>query len=316
MSGSPAPAAAAKRPARSNGGRARRADALRWPVMWVLAATFASTALACVPEVPRERIDAEATAGMLRSLVAAVDPSLPELPGADPPDAAMGADMAWLARRNLLSAEAAPATAEALWAAANEELEAAYGVPLPKPLPSEPASLRAALSHWLLASADTVEPAALVATADDDPQHVAFLGVIWPSPVFPRLIVHRPPEGPVLADGMASLLRPLGTCAVPVEEWIRAPASVALDLFIRENETRMAIVAREPEGEGGFYWIPQGEEVSAFLFEAPGTQELERYAAAFAGPSPGPFALARVLPRVRTSLGPAQIQRLLSSSTR
>lgn len=246
---------------------------------------------------------------LTRAVVEAIDPLMPVRRAPDPETQG---DAAWLSQRGFLDG-AAGASAEAAWRDVGGSLEAHYGPPWPDTRPPDEASTRHFLSHWLLEAAADIRPAAILATSTEDPDHVAFVGVIWPSPVYPRFIVHRPPDGPVLRDGLEAFLATLGTCAVKVTRWVRAPENVALDLFLAENRTRMAVLAKDPGGDGGVQWIPQGEETAAFQFAHPGLENLDRYAAGFQGPTPGPLALARVLPRVRTNMGPGEIRDLMNA---
>ena len=165
------------------------------------------------------------------------------------------------------------------------------------------------LSRLIERVAPTLRPVALVASDPADRDRVAFWATVRNDTVYPRMIVSRPPDaGEVtLRRGVEPILGDLSTCAMPVRKFVFAPADTALMLFLSHSEARMAVVQTDSPDFAGVYYVPQGEERDHFAFQAPELEEAERYAAVFVGPSVGVTTVLRIIPQLRTNMGPREI---------
>jgi hypothetical protein len=165
------------------------------------------------------------------------------------------------------------------------------------------------LSHLIERVAPTLRPVALVASDPADRNRVAFWATVRNDTVYPRMIVSRPPDaGEVtLRRGVEPILGDLSTCAMPVGKFVFAPADTALQLFLAHSEARMAVVQADGPDFVGVYYVPQGEERDHFAFLAPALEGVERYAVVFVGPSVGVTTVLRIIPQLRTNMGPREI---------
>ncbi|MEM7734803.1 MAG: hypothetical protein AAF267_03355 [Deinococcota bacterium] len=151
-----------------------------------------------------------------------------------------------------------------------------------------------------------INPVALVASAEDNSDRVAFWAIIRNDGVYPRMIIVAPPSDSIrLGDGVAAILPTLETCAMELENFIFAPASVAQQLFLSTNQSRMIVASASPIPLT--MDVPSGEEVSFFVFESPTLAGIEQYAALFPGPSLGVGTILGLIPRVRTNMSPGEI---------
>ncbi|MDZ7800689.1 MAG: hypothetical protein U5K81_07850 [Trueperaceae bacterium] len=169
----------------------------------------------------------------------------------------------------------------------------------------------AALRRWQRAAAERVRPYAILVEEEGDEGRLAFLGAYWTSPVIDRLRVVRPPGDGSVATTPGAILDALETCAVEVEEWIVGGPALARRLLSASDGPTMLVVGRRQEGGMVRAWIGPDEVLAALQFEHPATRELTSFSAWFSGSGPGPVALARALPGVRSSMGPRALLRLV-----
>ncbi len=163
------------------------------------------------------------------------------------------------------------------------------------------------LSLTLDRVSDSVRPAALLASDQDDGGRLSFMAIIWNWTVYPRLLVFRPERGIDLQGEPRDVLPHLSNCAVHVTAYLTAPEETAKDLFLAHNDSRMYVVATEP-GTGGLpIEVPAGSELEAFAFEMPELGRASIYAAVFDGPEVGFATLIGLLSRVKTNVSPVSI---------
>lgn len=296
--------------------RPRRRAALLASLL-AAALSFAS-AQVCHDELARVQPEAGTPPGVVAAelLAAAVElaePALPPLRAGPAPSLPEGAGTAarFLAERELLPEAWRPdALTAPVWQVMLDRFLAWYeagSVTVSGPLEPEP--LRADLERALARVREAVRPVALVAAAEEERNRVAFLGLVHNWSVYPRLIVLRPGEGETLAGGVEGALARLSTCAVPVEDWVYAPEATARRLFLGAAEARMYVVGSDPKGAWPLL-VAEGEETAYFAFDHPDVAHLDAFSAVFSGPSAGPAALVRLLPSVRSNLGPRGVLRL------
>jgi hypothetical protein len=170
------------------------------------------------------------------------------------------------------------------------------------------ASLIATLDDLVTRASATLRPVALVASAQNDKDKVAFWAIIRNDSVYPRIIVYRPSEASVgLQNGVAEALPLLGNCALRLENYIYAPEETARDLFIANNTAKMYVAATQPETSADPELVPSGEETNYLTFQVSALESYSAFAALFEGSGVGPITVMRLLPRVRTNMSPAQV---------
>jgi hypothetical protein len=169
-------------------------------------------------------------------------------------------------------------------------------------------SLVATLDDLITRASATLRPVALVASAQEDKNKVAFWAIIRNDSIYPRIIVYRPSgENVGLADGIANALPLLGNCAMSLKNYIYAPEDTARDLFLSNNTAKMYLAATQPETSNDPELIPAGEETEYLTFKAVALDGFSAFAALFEGSNVGPMTVMRLLPQVRTNMNPAQV---------
>lgn len=300
-------------------------------VLICLAATLSSAALAqrCYDEVREGLSIAElsqpatgrSAAQLLKRAAELLEPSLPpvqrvvDLPvAADDPDREA---FSYLADRQLLAPMWLPGTFSAdAWHAALTRIASWYELPVPALDESTPSNndLLDSVAPIFDAAGEVLGPVAVFAFDPADGSRVVFWATLR-NGVYPRLIVVRPPAGPVDVQGdTAGALAQLSDCVVTLEKYVYAPADTAERLFLATNESRMVIMATEPPSPQFLLEAPTGEETSYLTFSAPEVADKTRYTALFLGPGVGFGQLLRLLPQLRTNMSPQEIVSFLSGS--
>lgn len=261
-----------------------------------------------VSDRPATGVDA---ALVLRRAVQLVEPALPALTrtgevGLDREHPAYGA-VRYLKARGLLPPSWGPEELSAdAWREMNARFLAWYR--LEGPLPDAPATvgdLVDDMAATLERVGEAVRPAALLAWDPADDDRLSFWAIIWNWTVYPRLLVYRPDPGVDLRGSPRDVLPHLSNCAVSVSAYVTAPEDTAKSLFLAHNESRMYVVASQPESGGWPLEVPQGEELDAFAFALPELEGAQVYAAVFDGPEVGFGTILGLMARVRTNLSPA-----------
>jgi hypothetical protein len=169
-------------------------------------------------------------------------------------------------------------------------------------------NLIATLDDLISRASATLRPVALVASAQDDKDKVAFWAIIRNDSIYPRVIVYRPSSESVgLQDGVANALPLLGNCALALKNYIYAPEDTARDLFLSNNTAKMYLAATQPETSADPEIVPAGEETAYLTFHAAALEGYSAFAALFEGSGVGPMTIMRLLPQVRTNMNPAQV---------
>lgn len=262
---------------------------------------------------------AEDAALFLRRAVDLLEPALPALMGGPdtrglaPGDAGFE-DVLYLSSRLLLPASWTPGELSgALWEGMLQGVAAMYGVTAsgaaaPAPSGLSRADLVSDLATLIGRVAPTLNPVALVAASERDPNRIGFFAVIRNDSVYPRLIVMRPPEGSFdLSHGVASVLPALATCALPLVKFISAREDTASRLYLANSEARMVIVELGASPQFAPHWVGAGDELDYLRFAHPYTDALERFAVVFVGPSPAMTTVLRIIPQLRTNMNPREI---------
>jgi len=233
-----------------------------------------------------------------------------------PPEHPEHDDLRFLRERRVIprGADVDPLTPE-VWQAALDVVADWYGARrVLAGDPGDPAAVAADLATLLTHAAREVRPVALVAWDPDDRERLAFLGLVWNWSAYPRLIVWRLDPEQAAEPHAALTARRLDTCAYQVRDYVAASAPVARDLFLAENRARMFLVGSEPDVAGAWpVEVPAGEEIEVFAFTHPLVAELDAYAAVFVGDPAPVLNFVRLLPRVRTSLSPMGVARVLAT---
>ena len=137
-------------------------------------------------------------------------------------------------------------------------------------------------------------------------------GSYWVSPLVDRLQVVRLSAPVVAREPSAELLWAVGSCRVPVREWIVIDVDVARDLLTASGDVQAYLVAKGGPGEAPQRrWVGGDELLAAATFAHPATADLNAFSLWFVGSGPGPVALARAVPRVRSTLGPSDLWALI-----
>ncbi len=170
------------------------------------------------------------------------------------------------------------------------------------------ASLIATLDDLVLRAAATLRPVALIASAQEDKNKVAFWAIIRNDSIYPRIIVYRPSDEAIgLEQGVANALPLLGNCALRLENYIYASENTARDLFLSNNTAKMYVAATQPETSADPELVPSGEETEYLTFQVSALEGYSAFAALFEGSGVGPMMVMRLLPRVRTNMNPAEV---------
>lgn len=184
------------------------------------------------------------------------------------------------------------------------------------PLPSDVGTvgdLVEDLAVTLAKVSEVVRPAALLAEDQDGGGELSFMAIIWNWTVYPRLLVFRPQRGVDLHGAPRDVLPHLSNCAVHVSAYLTAPEETARDLFLAHNDSRMYVVATEPQVDGLPLEVPAGDELEAFAFTLQGLGRADVYAAVFDGPEVGFATLIGLLSRVKTNVSPVSIMSYLQT---
>lgn len=228
----------------------------------------------------------------LADAVTRIEASLPSAPEVvAPPDA-----------KTVLSSLDGPARADA---EAYRAASRIYGEPL------SPDADAVALAAWADRAAARVR-AYGVFVRDDEGRLVA-AGAYWVSPLATRLQVVRLDEDGVDGDVPdAALLDAVGSCLVPVRDWIEIPTRVLADLLDASGDVQAYLVADGgPGGATQRRWVDADDLLAAATFAHPATADLHAFSMWLVGSGPGPVALARAVPRVRSTLGPNDLWTLI-----
>ena len=267
----------------------------------ILALAMVGRAQTCLPSEPRTDL-----ASQLATLVAGLEPGLmaSSVTGASFEAQVVTEFVAGGAEGDDVGA------LEALVALAN-----GYDRPLPAGLGAADDPLDSdAIGDWLAAAAGEVHTQAFLVTATREREAVRHAAVHWNSPLVPRLRVVRLPEDRVRPGNRDDVLDLLGTCAVAVDEWVSAPEPVVAT-FLRDHlETFMLVTARDASGAAVERWVPPERMLDALRFEDPVTEDLSAFDAWFAGEGPGILAVTRLLPSLRSSLGPGDLLALFRAA--
>lgn len=264
-----------------------------WTVRYLLATILFVCALAraqpCAPTAPITDLPAQAAWA-----TDVLEPGLRDTPALALSDATRTIAAF---RREALLTDLPEAAAERALAA----LERVYGVPLPPR--SDGAFDPAELTAWAREAGESISPQGILIMESPAREVVAHAAVYWNSPLTSRVRVVQVPDE-VRGDRDA-VLALLGTCAVPVDEWLSAPEGVALE-FLTEHVSASMLVVAEGAAPGG-EWVPPERLIAALRFRDRATEGLDGFSAWFAGERPGIVAATRLLPTLRGSLGPRDL---------
>lgn len=254
----------------------------------------------------------------LRRAVELVEPALPalQLDKTVPLEVTDPAyqDVKYLLERKLLPASWKPDELDGrTWASMLDAFAKWYRLPgTGVDAPADRTELIADLSRTLLAVSHAIRPAALLATAQDDPSRMSFWAVIWNWTIYPRLLVVRPDDE--VGGQPADVLAALSNCVRKITAYIAAPEETAKSLFLAHNDSRMFVVSSQPSKNGFWpYEVPAGQELAAFGFELPDLNSVRLYAAVFDGPEVGVGTLLTLFWRVRTNVAPTALLGYLST---
>jgi len=248
---------------------------------------------------------------VLRRAVDLVEPALPALRGGSAIPIAEShvgyASVRFLHRRKLLPEAWVEGELTAdTWQAMLAAFLGWYG--LSGPLPDAPTSAGDVIDDMAVVLdrvAQTIRPAALLASDPADGNRLKFWAIIWNWTVYPRLLVVRPDEQVELGNDPRDVLPNLGNCAVTVDNFVTAPQETAKRLFLTHNDSRMYIVGSLPERAGAWpLEIATGAELEAFDFSLAELGGVKVYAAVFDGPEVGFGTILGLMTRVRTNMSP------------
>lgn len=293
-----------------------------WVCLFVFAGVNVSFSQMCVTELRGDLSDeallepatgTDAALFMERAMKL-LEPAMPKL-------AYLASDFAYLdneaavyvGTRGLLPALWEPDTlTPEVWQQLVQGLAAWYDLE-PAPTPDlTKGSLIATLDDLLKRAAATLRPVALIASAQQDRDKVAFWAIIRNDSIYPRIIVYRPSsEGVGLGQGITNVLPLLGNCAMPLKNYIYAPEDTARDLFLSNNTAKMYLAATQPETSADPELVPAGEETDYLTFHTAALDGYSAFAALFEGSGVGPMTVMRLLPQVRTNMNPAQVMRFV-----
>jgi hypothetical protein len=147
---------------------------------------------------------------------------------------------------------------------------------------------------------------------DEGSGTIVAAGAYWASPLLPRLHVVRLDRPVDVARPDDRLMARVGGCALRVDEWIEIPAELLLRTIREDAEASVLLAA--PSEEAGppiRLWLRGEDLLEAVTFRHIATFDLDAFSAWFAGEGPGPVALTRALPQLRSSLGPRDLWALL-----
>lgn len=255
-------------------------------------------------------------ASVLRRAVELVEPAYPVThAGADErvSNDAPGAQHArWLARRGFLP-DGWPAELDAAgWTEILRHVQGRYDagrVEVEGTLQRE--AILADVGATLRAVHEAIRPLALFATELEDPEAIAFRGVIWNWTPHPRFLIFEP-EGRLGEGGdPRPALERIGTCALRPGAYLVADEETAASLYLGSEQSRMRILAVTPPREGVELPldVPSGAESSFLRFEAPKLQGVRIAAVAFEGPGPGILQTLDLLGDTQSNVHPLRLRR-------
>lgn len=294
--------------------------AARWLAAVLLCAGLATAAAqVCLEEIHGALLDSQLerpatgvdAALALKRAVDLVEPALPRLrTGGSVPlaeDHPAYPAVKFLQDRRLLAPNWTPdALDEQTWRAMLSAFLAWYK--LDGPLPDAPGSAADVVNDVALVLGEVssaIRPAALLASDPDNGDRLSFWAIIWNWTVYPRLLVVRPLDGVELGRDPRAVLPNLSNCAVKVDRYISAPQERAKSLFLTHNDSRMYVVASEPQAGGAWpLEVEPGAELQAFDFTLPELDGVRVYAAVFDGPEIGIGRILGLMTSVRTNLSP------------
>lgn len=151
-----------------------------------------------------------------------------------------------------------------------------------------------------------VEPVLIVASENRRADTLSFLSLMHLQSPYPRLIILRPLENIDISRRIQNLFPLVSTCVFQVENYVYAPQSTATRLFFSNTDAESYIVSSEPHNVAPLA-IPIGQEVNYFQFNPSELEGIERFSVVFAGSNVGAMTVVRMLPQLRTNLGPRDI---------
>lgn len=151
-----------------------------------------------------------------------------------------------------------------------------------------------------------VDPVLIVASENRRADTLSFLSLMHLQSPYPRLIILRPLENIDISRRIQNLFPLVSTCVFQVENYVYAPQATATRLFFANTDAESYIVSSEPRDVAPLA-IPLGQEVSYFQFNQSALEGVERFSVVFAGSNVGAMTVVRMLPQLRTNLGPRDI---------
>lgn len=255
---------------------------------------------------------------LLERMVRLAEPALPAsrrdtgpVDGAGPAAAAV----TYLHQRNLLPGNwRVEAHTAATWNTMLRGYARWYGVEPPTAAATDLPDMVEEAATVLGLVSEALRPLPVFATAEDG--SISFFAVIWNWTRFPRLLVFPAPDDLRLGSGgsreaAAPVLEAMSGCALRFEDFVFAPEDVALRLFVEQGRSTLRLLATEPLPVP-FLQVEADEVVDMLRFDHPYLEGAEAAGVAIDGPSPSITTILLILPRLRTNLGPFDLQGYLS----
>lgn len=293
---------------------------LLWVV--VLAAAFAQ-AQVCVDELrqavrPADLGPGQAAALLLERMVRLAEPALPAsrqgagpIQGAGPATAAV----TYLHQRHLLAdgwgVETHGASA---WNGMLRRFARWYGVEPPPASATDVPGMVEEAAMVLQQVSEALRPLAVFA-ADQDGR-LSFFAVIWNWTRYPRLLVFPTPDDLRLGSGnsvqaAAPVLERMSGCALRFKDFVFATEDVALRLFVDQGRSTLRLLGTEPLAVP-YVEVEADEVVAVIRFDHPFLVGAQAASVAIDGPSLSFTTALTILPRLRTSLSPFDLQHYLT----
>lgn len=156
-----------------------------------------------------------------------------------------------------------------------------------------------------------LEPVLIVASEDRRADTLSFLSLMHLQSPYPRLIILPPLENIDISNRIQTLFPLVSTCVFNIENYVYAPQATATRLFFSNTEAESYIVSSEPHNVAPLA-IPIGQEIHYFQFNIPELAGVERFSVVFAGSNVDAMTVVRMLPQLRTNLGPRDIMRFFN----